>query len=124
MTSARSSHWRRRLLGTFSRRRKSGWTDDIERRAMLRERIARIALMPKAAQTASRRRARSATAIRRFLVLDALRSWVVPTAVAAIAFVLWVLYNVDLVAPAPSVTIGGGLILFTAVYAGLRVFFD
>lgn len=56
------------------------------------------------------------------VVLDALRSWVVPTVAAAVAFVIFVIYNVGLVDDAFAVTSVGVSAVLTVLFFGLRSF--
>jgi hypothetical protein len=56
------------------------------------------------------------------VVLDALRSWVLPSVAAALAFVIFVTYNLDLVDDAPAVTSVGIIALLTVLFFGLRSF--
>jgi hypothetical protein len=56
------------------------------------------------------------------VVLDALRSWVVPAVAATVAFVIFVIYNVGLVDDAFAVTSVGVTALLTVLFFGLRSF--
>jgi small basic protein len=55
-------------------------------------------------------------------VIDSLRSWVVPTVAAALAFVIFVAYNLGLVDDASAVTSVGIIALLTVLFFGLRSF--
>jgi hypothetical protein len=56
------------------------------------------------------------------VVLDALRSWVVPSVAAALVFVIFVTYNLGLVDDASAVTSVGIIALLTVLFFGLRSF--
>jgi hypothetical protein len=56
------------------------------------------------------------------VVIDALRSWVVPSVAAALVFVIFVTYNLDLVDAASAVTSVGIIALLTVLFFGLRSF--
>jgi hypothetical protein len=56
------------------------------------------------------------------VVLDALRSWVVPTVAAAVVFVIFVIFNIGLVDDAFAVTSVGIIALVTVLFFGLRSF--
>jgi hypothetical protein len=56
------------------------------------------------------------------VMLDALRSWVVPTVAAALAFAIFIMYNVGLVDDAFAVTSVGVIALLTVLFFGLRSF--
>jgi len=58
------------------------------------------------------------------VVLDALRSWVFPTAAGVVVFVLYVLYNIDVVDVGVAVTVTGVLALLVVLFFGLRGFFE
>ena len=58
------------------------------------------------------------------VVLDALRSWVFPTAAGIVIFVLYVLYNIDVVDVGVAVTVTGVLALLVVLFFGLRGFFE
>ncbi len=58
----------------------------------------------------------------RMIVIDALRSWVLPTLAIGIGLVVFVLYNVDLVDEAVAVTTIGALALLVLLFFGLRSF--
>jgi len=60
----------------------------------------------------------------RMIVLDALRSWVIPTVAMTTGFVIFVLYNVDVVDVDVAVTTVGALALAVTLFYGLRGFFD
>jgi len=79
---------------------------------------------PKAKPSPPSRRAKQAVQIRRLVVLDALRSWVVPSVAAGGIFVVWVLTSAELMPMAAGLTVAGGLILFIALHAALRAFID
>jgi hypothetical protein len=57
------------------------------------------------------------------VILDALRSWVIPTIAGVIVFVMYVLYNVELIDPAVAVIVTGVLGLVVLLFYGLRGFF-
>lgn len=73
-----------------------------------------------AAQKAKHRNA----AIRRMMVLDALRNWLIPLPLAAAGLLLWVVYQIELVGRGAAVTLAGALILLGALYGALREFLD
>jgi hypothetical protein len=56
------------------------------------------------------------------IILDALRSWVIPSAAAAVGLVVFVLYNVELLEQAFAVTAIGALALLVVLFYGLRGF--
>ena len=56
------------------------------------------------------------------VVIDALRSWVVPSLAAALVFVIFVAYNLGLVDDASAVTSVGIIALMTVLFFGLRSF--
>ena len=56
------------------------------------------------------------------VVIDALRSWVVPSLAAALVFVIFVAYNLGLVDDASAVTSVGIISLLTVLFFGLRSF--
>lgn len=58
------------------------------------------------------------------VVLDALRTWVVPTVAVAAAFAIFVIYNVGLVEDAFAVTSVGIIALLTVLFFGLRSFLE
>jgi hypothetical protein len=63
-----------------------------------------------------------ATPLTQMVVLDALRSWVVPAVAAALVLATFVIYNVGLVDGAFAVTSVGVTALLTALFFGLRSF--
>jgi len=69
-----------------------------------------------------RRQAIPEQALRRVLVADALRTWVVPTVALALGFVVFVLFNVELIAPRTAVTTAGMLALGVVFFYALRRF--
>lgn len=56
------------------------------------------------------------------VVIDALRSWVIPSLAAALVFVIFVTYNLGLVDDASAVTSVGIISLLTVLFFGLRSF--
>lgn len=58
------------------------------------------------------------------VVLDALRSWVIPAVAGVAVFVMYVLYNVDLLDAGIAVTVTGSLALLVLLFYGLRGFLD
>ncbi|HVO23414.1 MAG TPA: hypothetical protein VMW56_07280 [Candidatus Margulisiibacteriota bacterium] len=58
------------------------------------------------------------------VVFDALRSWVIPSVAGAVAFALYVLYNIELVSADVAVTTTGALALLVLLFFGLRGFFE
>jgi hypothetical protein len=64
------------------------------------------------------------TRLAQLVVFDALRSWVIPTVAAAVVFVLYVLYNIELVALDVAVTTTGCFALLVVLFFGLRGFFE
>src|SRR5215813_13870003 len=73
---------------------------------------------------AARRAQRQAVKMRRLLVLDALRSGVVSVVALGAIFLLWVLYNAELLATEPALTITAIVALFIALHSGLRSFLN
>src|SRR5689334_18979524 len=69
----------------------------------------------------SRRRTQSAP-LTRIVLLDALRTWVIPTMAGVTGFLICVLYNVEVVDSDLSVTIIGMLALGVVLFYGLRGF--
>jgi len=63
-------------------------------------------------------------ALTRLVVMDALRTWLIPTVAAAAGFLIFVLYNVELLDESVAVTIGGGMALAVVLFFGLRGFLD
>jgi len=60
----------------------------------------------------------------RLLILDALRTWVIPVCAGAVGLVIFVLYNIELVESEIAVTIVGVLGLVVVLFYGLRGFID
>jgi len=58
------------------------------------------------------------------VIFDALRSWVIPTVAGIIVFVLYVLYNIELIDPGVAVAATGVLALLVLLFYGLRGFFE
>ena len=82
------------------------------------------------AQSATRSRSRQASGrkpkpsvpLTQMLVLDALRTWVVPTIAAVVGTAVFIVYNVGGIETAPAVTIVGTLGLLVTLFYGLRSF--
>lgn len=68
------------------------------------------------------RKQRPTAPVTRMLVVDALRSWVMPTISVVIGGGVFVVYNIGLVETAPAVTIVGTLCLAVTLFFGLRSF--
>jgi hypothetical protein len=62
--------------------------------------------------------------IRRIVILDALRGWIVHTLLGGGMLILWILYNIELIGPGPAVTGGGAIVLAGLLFAGLHRFLD
>ena len=60
----------------------------------------------------------------RMVVLDALRTWVVPAVAAAVGFTVFIIYNVGFMQDGTAVTSIGIIALLTVLFFGLRSFFD
>jgi hypothetical protein len=60
----------------------------------------------------------------RMLILDALRTWVIPTVAVSIGLVVFVLYNIELLEQAVAVTVAGTLGLIVVLFYGLRGFIE
>lgn len=75
------------------------------------------------ARKSSGKRPQSAR-LTQMVVYDALRSWVIPTVAGVVTFVLYVLYNVELVGADVAVTTTGSLALLVLLFFGLRGFFE
>jgi hypothetical protein len=58
------------------------------------------------------------------VIFDALRSWVIPTVAGVGIFVIYVLYNIELIDPRLAVGVTGVLALLVLLFYGLRGFFD
>jgi hypothetical protein len=67
-------------------------------------------------------KAKHTAPLTRLVVLDALRTWVLPTVTIALSFVVFVIYNVGLVDDAFAVTAVGIAVLATVLFFGLRSF--
>jgi hypothetical protein len=80
--------------------------------------------MVKTRTTTTSRRAKQAAKVSHLLVLDALRSGVVPTIAAGLILAVWVLLSVDLIASRLALSIAAALVLFIALHAGLSPFLD
>jgi hypothetical protein len=68
------------------------------------------------------RRPTQTAPLTRLLILDAVRTWVIPTVVIAIGLGFFVTYNIGLVDEAVAVTTIGGLALIGLLFYGLRGF--
>jgi hypothetical protein len=77
----------------------------------------------KARPRAAGKQAQSAR-LTQLVVLDALRSWVIPTVAGVVVFALYILYNLELVDPNVAVTTTGLLALVVVLFFGLRGFLD
>jgi hypothetical protein len=77
----------------------------------------------RAKQASAHRRAQSAP-LTRLVVLDAIRSWVIPTVAIVGAIVVYVLYSVEIVEESFAVTTVGALALVVTLFYGLRSFTD
>lgn len=73
---------------------------------------------------ASAKRAQQHAMIRRIVILDALRGWVVHLVLGGGMLILWILYNIELIGPGPAVTGGGAIVLAGLLFAGLYRFLD
>jgi len=73
---------------------------------------------------AATRKPTQGAALTRLVVLDAIRTWLIPTLGAAAAFVIFVLYNIDLLDESVAVTVGGGMALAVVLFFGVRGFLD
>jgi hypothetical protein len=80
--------------------------------------------MPTVRKQAPQRAKRQNAAIRRIMVLDALRSWAIPLPLAGVTLLLWVGYQIELIGRGPGATLAGALALLAALYGGLRNFLD
>lgn len=58
------------------------------------------------------------------VILDALRSWVIPTVAAVVIFVMYILYNIELVDVGIAVTLTGSFALLVVLFFGLRGFLE
>jgi hypothetical protein len=58
------------------------------------------------------------------VLLDALRTWVVPAISLAAIFVIFIIYNIDLIGQTFAVTVTGALALLLVLFFGLRGFLD
>jgi len=58
------------------------------------------------------------------IVLDALRTWVIPTLAIVIGLLIFVVYNIGVIDEAPAVTIVGSMALLTVLFTGLRGFLE
>lgn len=80
--------------------------------------------MARAKAKPAAQRARHESEIRRILVLDALRGWGPSSIALAGIFVLWVLFNAELLNVGPALTATSLLLLFVIVHYGLRDFLN
>ena len=71
---------------------------------------------------AAGRKSKPSAPLTRLMVLDALRTWVIPSVAGAVAFVIFVIYNIDLVGQTVAVTTVGVLAMLTILFFGLRSF--
>jgi len=60
----------------------------------------------------------------RLTILDALRSWVIPTAVGVVSMVVFVIYNIGVLDEPPAVTIVGAGALLVVLFYGVRGFVE
>ena len=63
-------------------------------------------------------------AIRRIMILDALKGWAIPLPLAAVGLVVWVTYQIELLPGGLAASLIGGVAILAALYAGLRDFLD
>jgi hypothetical protein len=63
-------------------------------------------------------------AIRRIMILDALKGWAIPLPRAAIGLVVWVTYQIELLPGGLAASLIGAVAILAALYAGLRDFLD
>jgi hypothetical protein len=80
--------------------------------------------MAKTRTTSTSGRTKQAAQIRHLLVLDALRSGIVPTIAGGLILAVWVLLSVDLIGSKLALSIAAALVLFITLYAGLSPFLD
>ena len=80
--------------------------------------------MAKTRKPTTSRPTKQGARIRHVLVLDALRSGVVPTIAAGLILVAWVLLSVDLISSRLALSIAVALVLFIALHVGLSPFLD
>lgn len=62
--------------------------------------------------------------LQQMVILDALRSWVIPTVAGVVIFVMYILYNLELVDAEIAVTLTGSLALIVLLFFGLRGFLE
>lgn len=75
-------------------------------------------------KASSKRKPTQSAPLTQMLVLDALRTWVVPTLAIVAGLVIFIIYNIGVIDAAPAVTIVGGLALLVVLFAGLRGFLE
>jgi hypothetical protein len=71
---------------------------------------------------AAGRKSKPSAPLTRLMVLDALRTWVIPAVAGATASVIFVIYNIDLVGQTVAVTTVGALAILAILFFGLRSF--
>ncbi len=81
-------------------------------------------MKPKSRAKTAARKQKSTAPLTRLVILDALRTWVVPTISFAAIFVIFIVYNIDLVGQSFAVTVTGALALLLVLFFGLRGFLD
>ncbi len=84
-------------------------------------------MKPQAGKPRAKQAGRKATQrapLTRLVIVDALRTWVVPTAAVVVGFAVFVVYNIGLVEEPFAVTTVGLLALAVALFYGVRAFVD
>jgi len=76
------------------------------------------------AKAAPGRRPTQSAPLTQMLVLDALRTWVIPTVTVVVGLVIFVVYNIGAIDEAPAVTVVGAMAMLTVLFAGVRGFLD
>jgi len=76
------------------------------------------------AKASPRRKPAQSAPLTQMLILDALRTWVIPTLAVVVGLVIFVVYNIGALDEGPAVTIVGGVALLTILFTGVRGFLE
>jgi len=86
--------------------------------------MAKMAKTAKTTKTPVTRAQRTEQAIRRAVVLDALRGWTIPLVGIATAIIMWLLATVALIETSTAVEVAAVALLLAAIHAGVHEFLD
>jgi hypothetical protein len=75
-------------------------------------------------KASSGRKPTQSAPLTQMLVLDALRTWVIPTLAVVVGLATFIVYNIGGLTEASAVTIVGGAALLTVLFVGMRGFFE